>query len=67
MERLGRKAEIVHLRPSVGFLKHSMDFGHTQTYIDEGYRYAREALSKQGRGRTAWSSASATAPAKAPI
>ncbi|HLB77677.1 MAG TPA: patatin-like phospholipase family protein [Candidatus Dormibacteraeota bacterium] len=67
MERLERKAEIVHLRPSVGFLKQSMDFGYTQSYIDEGYRYAREALSRQGRGRTGWSSAPSAAPAKAPI
>ncbi len=67
MERLERKAEIVHLRPSVGFLKQSMDFGYTQSYIDEGYRYAREALSRRGRGRTGWSSERPVAPAEAPI
>jgi NTE family protein len=66
MERLGRKAEIVHLRPSVGFLKHSMDFGHTQNYIDEGYRYAQLALSQRGRRRTVWSSERPVAPAEAP-
>jgi NTE family protein len=67
MERLERKAEIVHLRPSVGFLKHSMDFGHTQTYIDEGYRYAQLALSQRGRRRTVWSPERPVAPAEAPI
>lgn len=67
IERLRRKAEIVHLRPSVGFLMHSMDFGHTQAYIEEGYRFAKHALSRRGRRRTIWSSRSPVAPAEAPI
>ena len=67
MERLGRKAEIVHLRPSMGFLKQSMDFGHTQSYIDEGYRYAQEVLSRRGQRRSLWSSDRPVAPAEAPI
>ncbi len=67
MERLGRKAEIVHLRPAVGFLKQSMDFGHTQSYIDAGYRYAQEMLSRRAQRRTIWSSERPVAPAEAPI
>ncbi len=67
MERLGRRAEIVHLRPSIGFLKHSMDFGETEAYITEGYRYAQEMLSRRGQRRTIWSSERPVAPAEAPI
>ncbi len=66
IDRVGRQAEIVHLRPSVGFLKHSMDFGETQAYIAEGYRYAQEMLSRRGQRRSIWSSAPSVAPAKAP-
>ncbi len=67
MERLGRRAEIVHLRPSIGFLKHSMDFGETEAYITEGYRYAQEMLSRRGQRRTIWSSERPVANAEAPI
>jgi NTE family protein len=67
MERLGRRAEIVHLRPSIGFLKHSMDFGETEAYIAEGYRYAQEMLSRRGQRRTIWTSERPVAPAEAPI
>ncbi len=67
IDRLGRKAEIVHMRPSIGFLKHSMDFGETEAYIAEGYRYAQEMLSRRGQRRTIWSSERPVAPAEAPI
>jgi hypothetical protein len=46
-----RHAEIIHLRPSVGFLKHSMDFGNTEEYMAEGYRYARLVLQAPRRRR----------------
>jgi hypothetical protein len=39
-----RGVEIVHLRPGAGFLRHSMDFGPTREYLEEGYRYANDAL-----------------------
>jgi len=67
IERLSRKAEIVHLRPSAGFLKHSMDFSHTDAYIDEGYRFTREALSQRVRHRTLWSSGPSAAPAEVTV
>jgi NTE family protein len=61
-----RHAEIIHLRPSVGFLKHSMDFGNTEEYMAEGYRYARLVLhAPRRRAFRQVEVTSATAPATA--
>jgi NTE family protein len=49
IKQLGRSVEIIHLRPSAGFLRHSMDFGATNDYIEEGYRYAAETLDSRQR------------------
>ncbi len=48
----GRSAEIVHLRPSIGLLRHSMDFRGVREYLESGYRFASAVL--DGRGRK-WS------------
>ena len=54
IQQMSRSVEIIHLRPDAGFLRHSMDFGATQFYLDEGYRYAAQALdSRRRRRRTA--------------
>jgi len=53
IKHLGRSVDIIHLRPSAGFLRHSMDFGATTDYIEEGYRYAAEALDSRQRNRRA--------------
>jgi NTE family protein len=44
IRRAGRSVEIIHLRPSAGFLKHSMDFASTPEYLEAGYRHALERL-----------------------
>ncbi len=46
---MGRSVEIIHLRPDAGFLRHSMDFGATEGYIREGYRFASEVLETRAR------------------
>jgi NTE family protein len=52
IKQLGRSIDIVHLRPDAGFLRHSMDFGATDFYLSEGYRYAAEVLdSRRSRRR----------------
>jgi len=54
IQQMSRSVEIIHLRPDAGFLRHSMDFGATQFYLDEGYRYAAQVLdSRRRRRRTA--------------
>jgi NTE family protein len=63
IKQMGRSVEIIHLRPSAGFLRHSMDFGATADYIEEGYRYATDALdARQRRRRRAPELAPITAP-----
>jgi NTE family protein len=57
-----RSIEIVHLRPSAGFLRHSMDFGATATYLDEGYSYTIKALEARRKGRRPAPAAVAGAP-----
>ena len=44
IKQMGRAVEIIHLRPSAGFLRHSMDFGATKDYIEAGYGFASEIL-----------------------
>lgn len=44
IKQMGRSVEIIHLRPSAGFLRHSMDFGAADFYIEEGYRFAADIL-----------------------
>lgn len=61
IRRVGRSVEIVHLRPSAGFLRHSMDFSVTATYLEDGYRYARELLGHGVRRRRV-----AAEPSRAP-
>ena len=51
IQQLGRSIEIVHLRPSAGFLRNSMDFGATASYLDEGYSYTLEVLEGRRKGR----------------
>lgn len=52
IKQMGRMVDIIHLRPDAGFLRHSMDFGSTDFYLAEGYRYACEVLdSRRGRRR----------------
>jgi hypothetical protein len=51
IQQMGRSIEIVHLRPSAGFLRHSMDFGATASYLDEGYRYTLRALEARRKRR----------------
>ena len=62
MQQMGRSIEIVHLRPSAGFLRHSMDFSATASYLDEGYRYTIKALEARRRGRRPAAAAVAGAP-----
>ena len=49
IKQLGRAVEIIHLRPDAGFLRHSMDFGSTEFYMAEGYRYASQVLDARRR------------------
>src|SRR2546429_3862260 len=44
IKQMGRSVEIIHLRPSAGFLRHSMDFRATKDYIEAGYGFAAEIL-----------------------
>ncbi|MDQ6711153.1 MAG: patatin-like phospholipase family protein [Candidatus Dormibacteraeota bacterium] len=62
MQQMGRSIEIVHLRPSAGFLRHSMDFGATASYLDEGYRYTIKELEARRKGRRPAPAAAAGAP-----
>jgi NTE family protein len=51
IQQMARSVEIVHLRPDAGFLRHSMDFGATEFYLNEGYRYAAEILDSRRKRR----------------
>ena len=51
IKQMGRSVEIIHLRPDAGFLRHSMDFGATDFYLNEGYRYAAQVLDGRRRRR----------------
>jgi NTE family protein len=51
IKQVGRNVEIIHLRPSAGFLRHSMDFGATRDYIEAGYRFAAEILDAKHQRR----------------
>lgn len=53
IKQMGRTVEIIHLRPDAGFLRHSMDFGSTESYLAEGYRYASNVLDSRRRHRNA--------------
>jgi NTE family protein len=61
-----REAEIIHLRPGAGFLKHSMDFKPTGEYLEEGYRYTVEALAGLRSKRRSISSGSGLPPDNSP-
>ncbi|HEY8678480.1 MAG TPA: patatin-like phospholipase family protein [Candidatus Dormibacteraeota bacterium] len=52
IQQMGRSVEIIHLRPSAGFLRHSMDFGATGSYLEEGYRYTANVLARRKSKRT---------------
>jgi NTE family protein len=43
----GRSVDIIHLRPNAGFLRHSMDFSMTSAYLEEGYRFANDVLTRR--------------------
>ena len=62
IQQMGRSVEIVHLRPDAGFLRHSMDFGATEFYLAEGYRYAAEVLDARRARRRAVQLAPIAAP-----
>src|ERR1700736_614622 len=62
IKQMGRSVEIIHLRPDAGFLRHSMDFGATASYLDEGYRYAIRELDARRKGRRPAPAAAAGAP-----
>ena len=64
IKQMGRSVEIIHLRPDAGFLRHSMDFGATDFYLDEGYRYAAQVLDSRGKRRR---SIPELAPTVAPV
>jgi NTE family protein len=51
IKQMGRSVEIIHLRPDAGFLRHSMDFGATDFYLNEGYHYAAEILDSRRKRR----------------
>jgi NTE family protein len=51
IQQMGRSVEIIHLRPDAGFLRHSMDFGATDFYLTEGYRFACEVLDRRRKRR----------------
>ncbi|HXN57566.1 MAG TPA: patatin-like phospholipase family protein [Candidatus Angelobacter sp.] len=51
IKQVGRNVEIIHLRPSAGFLRHSMDFGATKDYIEAGYGFASEILDARRKRR----------------
>src|SRR6202162_1430998 len=62
IKQMGRAVEIIHLRPSAGFLRHSMDFGATKDYIDAGYGFAAEILDARRKRRRMLELAPAVAP-----
>jgi NTE family protein len=64
IQQMGRSVEIIHLRPDAGFLRHSMDFGATEFYLNEGYRYAAQVLDSRGKRRR---SLPELAPTVAPV
>jgi NTE family protein len=51
IQQMRRSVEIIHLRPDAGFLRHSMDFGATDFYLNEGYRYAAQVLDARRKRR----------------
>jgi len=51
IKQMGRNVEIIHLRPSAGFLRHAMDFGATKDYIEAGYGFASEILDARRKRR----------------
>jgi len=51
IKQMGRSVEIIHLRPDAGFLRHSMDFGATEFYLNAGYRFAAEILDSRRKHR----------------
>src|SRR5438309_2659592 len=51
IKQMGRSVEIIHLRPSAGFLRHSMDFRATKDYIQAGYGFAAEILDARHKRR----------------
>ena len=51
IKQIGRSVDIIHLRPSAGFLRHSMDFGATKDYIEAGYGFATEILEARRKRR----------------
>ena len=59
---MGRSVEIIHLRPDAGFLRNSMDFGATDFYLNEGYRFASEVLDTRRKRRRAPELAPIVAP-----
>jgi len=63
IQQMGRSVEIIHLRPDAGFLRNSMDFGATDFYLNEGYRFASEALDTRLKRRRASEVAPIVAPA----
>ena len=64
IQQMGRSVDIIHLRPDAGFLRHSMDFGATDFYLDEGYRYAAQVLDGRRKRRR---SLPELAPTAAPV
>jgi hypothetical protein len=60
---MSRSVEIIHLRPDAGFLRHSMDFGATDFYLKEGYRFASEVLDTRRKRRRS----DALVPIAAPV
>jgi NTE family protein len=64
IQQMGRSVEIIHLRPDAGFLRHPMDFGATEFYLNEGYRYAAQVLDSRGKRRR---SLPELAPTVAPV
>ena len=51
IKQMGRSVDIIHLRPSAGFLRHAMDFGATKDYIESGYGFASEILDARRKRR----------------
>jgi len=62
IRQMGRSVEIIHLRPDAGFLRNSMDFGATDFYLNEGYRFASEVLDTRRKRRRAPELAPIVAP-----
>jgi len=62
IRQMGRSVEIIHLRPDAGFLRNSMDFGATDFYLNEGYRFASEVLDTRRKRRRAPELAPIAAP-----